>query len=76
LHTAPESVRLTDLQPSQEGVILQLSDDAAVQLMGYGVYPGVTVRIRQTFPTFVIQTEETELAIEERLAREIRVRRC
>ncbi len=64
---------LNKLPPGFSGTILSVAPAVASQLVGFGLYPGVTVRVRQTFPSLVIQAEETELALEESLARQIRV---
>jgi Fe2+ transport system protein FeoA len=66
-------IRLIDLAPGMEGTILHVAPAIASQLVGFGLYPGVVVRVRQTFPSLVIQAEETELAIEESLARQVEV---
>ncbi|GAB4122644.1 MAG: hypothetical protein Kow001_20540 [Acidobacteriota bacterium] len=64
---------LSELPRGAAGVILSVAPAVAGQLVGFGLYPGVTVRVRQTFPSLVIQAEATELALEETLARQIRV---
>lgn len=45
------------------------------KLMSLGIVPGATVRVHQTFPSFVIQVEETQLALEQEVAKVIYVRR-
>ncbi len=64
---------LSELPRGATGVILSVAPAVAGQLVGFGLYPGVTVRVRQTFPSLVIQAEATELALEESLAHQIRV---
>ncbi|MFN7949045.1 MAG: FeoA family protein [Blastocatellia bacterium] len=41
------------------------------KLSSLGLSPGVPVTIRQKFPSFVIQCEETQIALEEEIARDI-----
>jgi DtxR family Mn-dependent transcriptional regulator len=45
------------------------------QLASLGIAPGVPVRMHQRWPSFVIKCEETEVAIEEAIAKSIFVRR-
>ncbi len=71
MHNAP--VPLTELTTFEEGLIVEVNGPEADQLAGYGLYPGMTVRVHQTFPSFVIKAEETEVALETQVARLIRV---
>jgi DtxR family Mn-dependent transcriptional regulator len=41
------------------------------KLSSLGLSPGVPVRVQQKFPSFVIQCEETQIALEEEIARDI-----
>lgn len=55
---------------------LALTDHAlSHQLASLGVAPGVPLRMHQRWPSFVFKCEETELALEESIARNIFVRR-
>jgi DtxR family transcriptional regulator, Mn-dependent transcriptional regulator len=45
------------------------------QLASLGIAPGVPLRMHQRWPSFVIKCEETEVAIEEAIAKSIFVRR-
>jgi len=45
------------------------------QLASLGIAPGVPVRMHQRWPSFVLKCEETEVALEESIARNIFVRR-
>ena len=45
------------------------------QLANFGIAPGVPVRLHQRYPSFVLKAEETEVALEESIARNIFVRR-
>ena len=41
------------------------------KLMSFGVSPGKTIRIRQKFPAYVIQIENTQIALEQDVAADI-----
>ncbi len=43
------------------------------KLHSLGVTPGVPIKVHQRFPSFVIQCEETQIALEEDIARDIYV---
>ncbi|MFA4842832.1 MAG: metal-dependent transcriptional regulator [Candidatus Omnitrophota bacterium] len=45
------------------------------KLMSFGIVPGVTISVHQTFPSFVIKVEETQLALEKDVAKEIFVKK-
>jgi DtxR family Mn-dependent transcriptional regulator len=45
------------------------------QLANFGIAPGVPVRLHQRWPSFVLKCEETEVALEESIAKSIFVRR-
>lgn len=45
------------------------------QLMAFGVYPGCSIRLIQNYPAYIIQSEDQEIAIEEKVAKGIYVRR-
>jgi Fe2+ transport system protein FeoA len=45
------------------------------QLASLGIAPGVPVRMHQRWPSFVLKCEETEIALEESIAKNIFVRR-
>ena len=68
----------TSLDIGEEGHVayVALGDHAlSHQLASLGVAPGVPVRMHQRYPSFVIKCEETEIAIEESIAKGIFVRR-
>ena len=52
---------------------MEIEGPETVRLSGFGLYTGMSVTVRQTFPTFVIKTEETEIALETGVADRIRV---
>lgn len=45
------------------------------KLMSFGVSPGVRIKMHQKYPVYVIQIEETQIALEEEIVRDIFVRR-
>ena len=67
---------LTDLATSEEAVIVAVSGPEASRLSDFGLYPGIRVTVRQRFPSLVIKSEETELALESGVASRILVTRA
>ncbi len=45
------------------------------KLMAFGITPGAIISVHQIFPSFVIQAEETQVALESAIAKEIFVKR-
>ncbi|MFC1517625.1 metal-dependent transcriptional regulator [Candidatus Margulisiibacteriota bacterium] len=45
------------------------------QLMSFGIYPGVNIRVVQYYPAYVLQSEDQEISLEEKVAKGIYVRR-
>ena len=71
-------VNLCDLSPGEAGRIAYIrpkNHDRLHRLTGFGIVPGVTVTLHQTYPAFCIKFEETELAIERDVAEDIFVSR-
>jgi len=69
-------VPLTKLAPGEEGRVAYLSASSPARLhklMAFGIAPGMTVRVHQHFPTTVLECEHTQIAMEEEIARDIRV---
>lgn len=69
---------LTSLQVGERGTIAYLNSshfDRIKKLYAFGVFPGVEIELIQRSPAFVIQVEETQLAIERVVALDIYVRR-
>ena len=67
------SVPLSTLQAADEATIVEIEGPESARLAGFGLYPGMSVIVRQTFPSFVVKTEETEIAIESDVAERIQV---
>jgi len=69
-------VPLTRLATGEEGKVAYLSSASPSRLhklMAFGIAPGMRVRVHQHYPTMVIQCENTQLAMEEEIARDIHV---
>lgn len=78
-HEALQSIRQRLLSADQ----LALQEQARVayisqrnyarfqKLLSFGLSAGVPVQVKQRFPSFVIQCEETQIALEEEIARDI-----
>ncbi len=74
----PIIVSLDDMESGSEGKIMYLvtkSHPRLQRLSTLGLSPGSEIRILQTFPTFVIQVDETQIALEKSIAKDIFVRR-
>ncbi len=71
-------VPLTELKPGETARVTYLSTThhpRLHKLISFGVAPGARIRVHQIYPSFIIQSENTELALEEAVARDIFVRR-
>lgn len=55
--------------------ILTKNDPRLHKLMAFGIAPGVKIKMHQKSPTYVIQVEETQIALEKDVVRDIYVRR-
>ena len=66
-------VPLTQLPKGCRATVVQIDGSVADYLSGFGLYPGVELKVHQRFPSFVIKADETELAIESDVAMQILV---
>jgi DtxR family Mn-dependent transcriptional regulator len=69
---------LSDLETGTRGKIAYITSkkhQRLQRLMAMGVIPGLPLRLLQKYPSFVIQIEETQIALDKELADEIFVRR-
>jgi DtxR family Mn-dependent transcriptional regulator len=67
-------VSLIELKPSETGKITYIkpgSHSNLHQLLSLGLQPGVSVTVHRTTPAFCIKFENTELALDEEIARNI-----
>ena len=65
---------LSELRRGIRGVVLEVRADdrgRADRLLGLGVTPGAHVTVLQTFPGIVFLCDQTELAVERRVAKSI-----
>lgn len=68
---------LTTLQPGREGRIVFITPKHHARLdklSSLGIVPGSIVRVRQKKPSFVLEIGETEIALDEDIAKEIYVK--
>ncbi|MBI5253838.1 MAG: metal-dependent transcriptional regulator [Euryarchaeota archaeon] len=74
----PLVMPLMELEPGEGGRIVFIVPKEHTRLdrlSSLGVIPGSTIKLHQKRPSFVIKIGETELAIDEEIAREIYVRK-
>ncbi|HZS08273.1 MAG TPA: iron dependent repressor, metal binding and dimerization domain protein [Blastocatellia bacterium] len=65
--------RLNIGEPARVAYISARNFPRIQKLASLGISPGVPIKIHQRFPSFVIQCEETQIALEEEIARDIYV---
>ena len=77
LQPAAPSNRLSDVPPGRRTRVIDflpgLSNDRRAQLQAYGLEPGYYVQVKQHSPVTIIQVDQTELALENDLARQVQV---
>ncbi len=73
----PLITKLTNIEPGSEVKIVYIpsSRTSVAKLSSMGIIPGVTIKLLQKKPTFVLQVEETVIAIDPEIAEEIFVKR-
>lgn len=74
----PIIVSLCDMDAGGEGNIMYLvtkSHPRLQRLSTLGLSPGSKIKVIQTFPTFVVQVDETQIALERSIAKDIFVRK-
>lgn len=68
---------LTTFEPGCQGRIAYITSkkhQRLQRLMALGVVPGLDLKLIQSFPSYVIQVEETQIALDKELAEDIYVR--
>jgi DtxR family transcriptional regulator, Mn-dependent transcriptional regulator len=73
-----DSICLTELGPGEVGSVTCLQDPAsgpACKLAAMGVLPGVDLRMVQRYPAYVFRLGHAEFAVDEEIARHVRVHR-
>lgn len=71
-------VSLAKLSPGEAGKVMYVLTRDHPQLhklMSLGILPGTRISVHQIFPSFVIQVDQTQLALEEEVAKDIYVKR-
>ncbi len=71
------TVRLSSMHKGEAGCIelLDTGDGGLVQrLVALGVLPGANVRLLQRVPAFVVQVDNTQIAMDETMAGRVQVR--
>ncbi len=69
--------RLADLDPGQSGEVVAIETRQATRLdrlSALGVVPGSLITLLQRAPAFILRVGETELTVDENIAREILTR--
>ena len=72
----PIVASLADLRPGIRGRVTSIVRDLtgrAERLSALGVTPGATIHVLQTFPGIVFECDQTEMAVERRVAAAIYV---
>ncbi|MBI4445295.1 MAG: ferrous iron transport protein A [Acidobacteria bacterium] len=64
-------LRLTYLPLETPARVARIDAAGESLVLNFGIYPGVSVQVRQRYPCYVIKCEETEVALEGRLASQI-----
>jgi Fe2+ transport system protein FeoA len=66
---------LTTLSAPERAEIIRIEGGDASQLSGFGFYPGAIIQVQQRFPSYIIRTDQTELALEREVASRIWVKK-
>jgi DtxR family transcriptional regulator, Mn-dependent transcriptional regulator len=75
-HVEPVMINLTELMPGEKGRISYIKPKNHARLhrlAAFGITPGIVVVLHQKNPSYCIQYEETELALEKDVAEDIYV---
>ncbi len=75
---APIVIPLAELDVGRPGTVVFISskrEGLLARLADLGLIPGARARVSQRYPSFVVHVGETSLALEEKIAREVYVRR-
>ena len=68
---------LSNLKQGEEGEISNLSSQDRLMLrkmMAMGMFPGVTIKMEQRFPTYLLRVGESQVTIDENIAGLIQIR--
>ncbi len=70
----PLAINLNDMEVAKEGRVLFINVPAMDRLANMGLVPGVIIRLIQKKPSFVLEIDQTTLAIDEDIARGIYIK--
>jgi DtxR family transcriptional regulator, Mn-dependent transcriptional regulator len=62
---------LTALRPAEKGRVVRVENGTGARMMGYGILPGVEIRLEQKYPSYVVRCDNTEVALETSVAKDI-----
>lgn len=68
---------LANIEKGFEGSIVEIKtnrDDIIRKMMAMGVFPGSSVKVIQTFPSYVFQVGYTQIAVDKEIANTILVK--
>jgi len=78
-HTiSPVVSSLIELNAGQRGKIVYLhdkSDKELQKLMAMGILPGMPIQVIQKFPSYLLQIGQTQVAMDEEMAKDVYIRR-
>lgn len=64
-------VYLTEMKKNEEGTVAELSttnNNILRKLMSMGILPGMSLRVIQTYPSYVFQVGYTQVAVDKEIA--------
>lgn len=64
-------LRLTALPLGDEARVTRIGNGHSSRVFGFGIYAGVKISLLQRYPSYVLRCEETEIALEASVARDI-----
>ena len=70
----PLAINLNDMEVAKEGRVLFINVPAMDRLANMGLMPGAIIRLLQKKPSFVLEIDQTTLAIDEDIARGIYIK--
>lgn len=62
---------LTALRRRAKGRVVRVENGSGPRMLGYGILPGVEVRLEQKYPSYVVRCDNTEVALETAVAKDI-----
>lgn len=71
-------VSLSELKSGMKGKVAYITSrkhPLLAKLASLGIFPGVEIKVHQTFPSFVIQIDQTQVALDKEILKDIYVRK-